>query len=179
MSLFPSDPDDWLNIRLDSIADLTDKLDECRFFLVLSRREKNREKFRWLLSAFFGAAYSYFEISALRAYIEYSNPETGQPLENAEALEVLRTYVTVFQDAKNPEYVKTGGKHPLVKKLYEYRRANTHHHPLLLMKVGDDVPREFHLGSVQGKGVPALEFCDLVIALMNELEAKLGWNVKS
>lgn len=171
---FTDDTEDWLNLLdLDAIADPSDKLSECEFFLELATQENNKDKFRWLISAFFGAAYSFFEINALRAYQSFHNPETGDPIENGEALETLRRYVRVRQDAKRPTYVKTAGQHEITKELYELRKGNTHHYPLPIMTSGKLIPENFHFGSLSGKGIPALAFCRQVILLIREVENEL------
>lgn len=169
-----SDTEDWLNLLdLDAIADPSDKLSECEYFLLLATQENDKDKFRWLVSAFFGAAYSFFEINALRAYQSFHNPETGDPIENEEALETLRRYVRVLQDAKRPTYVKTAGLHEITKELYELRRGNTHHYPLSIMISGSPLPENFHFGSLSGKGIPALAFCRQVMALIHEVKNEL------
>lgn len=168
------DTEDWLNLLdLGAIADPSDKLSECEFFLELATQENDKDKFRWLISAFFGAAYSFFEINALRAYQSFHNPETGDPIENEEALEILRRYVRVLQDAKRPTYVKTAGQHEITKELYELRKGNTHHYPLSIMTSGKQLPENFHFGRLSGKGIPALAFCRRVISLIREVENEL------
>lgn len=169
-----ADADDWLNLLdLDAVADLTDKLEECKYFFGLVSQENDRDKFRWLISAFFGAAYSYFEINALRAYYNFHDPRTGEPIKNEEALGALRRYVRVFQDAKRPTYVKTAGQHEITKQLYELRKRNTHHYPLAIMTTGGGGSENFHFGSLSGKGIPALAFCRQVISLIREVESEL------
>ena len=43
------DTEDWLNLLdLDAIADPSDKLAECEFFLELATQENDKDKFRWL-----------------------------------------------------------------------------------------------------------------------------------
>lgn len=169
-----ADTEDWLNLLdLDAIADPSDKSSECEYFLELATQENDKAKFRWLISAFFGAAYSFFEINAIQAYQSFHNPDTGDLIENEEALETLRRYVRVFQDAKRPTYVKTAGQHEITKELYELRKGNTHHYPLSIMTSGQRVPEDFHFGSMSGKGVPALAFCRQVMSLIHEVENKL------
>ncbi len=168
------DTEDWLNLLdLGAIADPSDKLSECEFFLELATQENDKDKFRWLISAFFAAAYSFFEINALRAYQSFHNPETGDPIENEEALETLRRYVRVHQNPKRPTYVKTAGRHEITKELYELRKGNTHHYPLSIMTSGKLLPENFHFGSLSGKGIPALAFCRQVISLIREVENEL------
>lgn len=171
---FSADTEDWLNLLdLDAIADPSDKSTECEYFLALATEEKDKDKFRWLISAFFGAAYSFFEINALRAYQSFHNPKTGDPIENQEAIETLRRYVRVFQDVKRPNFVKTAGQNEITIELYDLRKGNTHHYPLSIMTSGQLVPEDFHFGSLSGKGIPALAFCRKVMSLIREVENEL------
>ena len=80
------DSDNWLN-RWDmaSAPDLDDKLRECEFFFTLLSKESDRTKFRWLLSGFLNATYSFFESSALTAYFRYTDTD-GETYEDDEAL---------------------------------------------------------------------------------------------
>jgi len=152
--------EDLLNLLdLGAIADATDKLPECEYFLRLAAEEIDKDKFRWLISAFLGAAYSFFEICAIRGYQSFHNPETGDPIENEEVLEILRRYVQVSQNVNRPTYIKTMGQHKITKELYDIRKRNTHHHPLSIMTCGTQLPEDFHFGSLSGKGIPALAFC--------------------
>lgn len=169
-----SEFDDWLNLLdFEAIADVSDKVAECEYFLSLAAQEKEKDKFRWLISAFFGAAYSFFEIQALRAYHDFHNPQTGDPIENAEALASLRRYVRVVQDVKRPNYVKTSGQHDITKQLYELRKGNTHHFPLSIMTTNQELPEGFQFGSLSGKGFPALAFSRQVMSLIREVENEL------
>ena len=166
--------DDWLDLLdLEALADPSDKFSECEFFLALATEENDKNKFRWLISAFFGAAYSFFEINALRAYQNFCNPQTGEPIADEEVLKVLRSYVRVVQDAKKPAYVKTAGQHEITKELYELRKGNTHHYPLSIMTAGLPAPENFLFGRLSGKGTPALAFCRQVMLLIREVENEL------
>lgn len=168
------DVQEWQNLfELDAIADPSDKLAECQYFLELAVQESDKNKFRWLISAFFGAAYSFFEINALRAYQCFQNPETGNPIANDEALEVLRCYVTVKQDPRRPTYVKTSGQHEVTKALYALRRGNTHHFPLSLVTNGPQLPEDFCLGIPSANGRRALDFCRQVMLLIQRVESDL------
>jgi hypothetical protein len=171
---FSAERANWLNLLdLDAVADTSDKLSECEYFFSLATEESDRDKFRWLISAFFGAAYSFFEIHALRAYRSFHDPETGDPLKNEKALEILHRYVRVAQDAKRPNYVKTAGHHKTTRELYALRKGNTHHHPLSIMTSGGRLPEGFHFGSLSGNGVPALAFCREVMLLAREVENEM------
>jgi len=165
---------DWLDLLvLDSIAEPSDKVAECEFFLSLAKKEINPDKFRWLTSAFFGAAYSYFEITALRSYVEFQSPEDGAYIENAEALNVLRSHVRVFQNAKRPTFVKTAGYSEITKTLYDLRKQNIHHYPQSIMVEDESPPNGFYFGSLKGKGIHALNFCIQVMSTINEVEHEL------
>ncbi|PND36802.1 hypothetical protein C1O66_04120 [Paucibacter aquatile] len=104
-----STPQDILDrIDLSAIADPGDKIRECEFFLALASDESDLSRFRWLISAYLNAVYSYFETTALYAAVAFTDPESGEPIEDTEAVETLRNYVRVFQNEKKPYYVKTG-----------------------------------------------------------------------
>ncbi len=160
-------------IDMSAIAIPDDKINECEYYLKLASNEKDNDKFRWLISAFFNAAYSFFEITALSAYNAYNDPENGDPIEDGEALDAIRCYVRVFQNSKNPSFVKTSGLHEITEKLYDLRKENTHHYPLSIMKVGESVPEDFHFGYLKGEGTPALEFCREVMGIIFELNKEI------
>jgi len=165
---------EWFS-RLDfsAMEDAPNKLAECEFFFSLASQETDRAKFRWLVSAFFNAAYSYFEMSALRAHFAFTT-ETGDPLEDRVALNVLKEYVGVERSSKKSGYVKTLGRHPITKKLYDLRRRNTHHFPLSIMVTGTDLPEDFHFGHMQGEGASGLSFCRDVLSLIHQVQSKIS-----
>ncbi|MDD2685125.1 MAG: hypothetical protein PHY62_03090 [Gallionella sp.] len=170
----PLDDEDWLSLLdLSAIADPDDKYLECEYFLSVAANEANRECFRWQISAFFNAAYSYFETSALSAYFSFTDPETGEPVEDAQALDVLRKYVKIFRNEKKPNFVKTAGFNPITERLYELRKANTHHVPMSIMAAGPSLPEDFHFGNMIGKGTPVLAFCRDAMALIRAVQQEL------
>lgn len=72
----PFEFDDWLNLLdMDAIADPNDKIVECEYFLEFASAEPNVQRFRWLISAFFGAAYSFFEISGTECLSRLHRPK--------------------------------------------------------------------------------------------------------
>jgi hypothetical protein len=165
---------DWINkIDFSAIADRHDKLAECAYFISLAETEQDRSKFRWLISAFLNAAYSYFETSALWAYVACTDPDTGLPIENTQAVEILKKYVSVKQRSKDPYYVTTAGCHVITEQLYKFRQANTHHYALSIMEAGPSLPEDFHFGSERENGTPALALCrnamDLIRGVHEEL----------
>ncbi len=168
------DFDDFLDrFDIEAIEDPSNKIAECEYFLGLASVEKDRMRFRWLISAFFGAAYSFFEMSALHAHFAFTAPDTGESIEDLEALAILRNYVVVVQEKNRPSYVKTAGKHPISKKLYELRRANTHHHPLAIMAAGSALPDDFQFGNMKGDGPPVLAFCHEAMSLIRQVQSEL------
>jgi len=165
--------DDWINLLdMSAIADPFDKIAECQYFLDLASQEADVEHFRWLVSAFFAAAYSYFEISALSSFHAYTDPQ-GDPVEDSDALEVLRRYVTVSRNTKNPSFVKTGGNHEITIQLYEFRKRNTHHFPMSIMTTSPEIPEDFQFGRIRGQGKPALAFCRTAMALIRQVHQEL------
>lgn len=160
-------------LDLDAIADPGDKIRECEFFLGLASIEMDRTRFRWLVSAYLNAVYSYFETTALYASVSFTDPQTGDPIVDSEAVEKLRAYVRIFQNEKKPYYVKTGGLHPIIARLYEVRKAATHHFPLAIMAAGPNLPEDFHLGNMRGEGEPLLALCREALAVVKQVQAEI------
>ncbi|MBS3952186.1 MAG: hypothetical protein KGZ88_04475 [Methylomicrobium sp.] len=170
----PNKFDSWLDlIDLDAIADPDDKIAECEYFFTLASTETNVQHFRWLISAFFGAAYSYFEIRAMWAFHGFSDPSTGESVEDSEALVILRRYVNIIQNPKNPRFIKTSGSHPITMKLYELRKGNTHHYPLTIKRTGKNLPEDFYFGYKRNNGTPVFAFCKELMSLINNVQAML------
>lgn len=170
----------WLDldlVDLDAVPEPLDKVKECQFFLGLAEHELDPQRFRWLTSAFFGAAYSFFEIAALNAHQRFFHPDTGEPLKDEDTLKFLRQYVVVKQDNKRPSFVKTAGRHHITRKLYDLRRTNTHYEPLSIMRTTDDLPGGFHFGILTGTGTPALAFCREVMVLIDRVATELQENL--
>jgi hypothetical protein len=169
-----SSPNDILDcLDLEAIADPGDKIRECEFFLGLASYESDRVRFRWLISAYLNAVYSFFETTALYASVAFADPTSGEPIEDTEAVEKLRIYVRVAQNVKNPYYVKTAGLHPVIARLYEVRKAATHHFPLSIMAAGPNLPEDFHFGSMKGQGEPLLALCRNALAVIRQVQAEL------
>jgi len=169
------DLNSWLSRwDIEAVPDLDDKVRECEFFFDSLSAETNRNKFRWLASAFLNAAYSFFESTALTAYFRYTDPESGEPYEDQEGLAVLRRHVKVAQSANNPNFVKTTGLTPITKQLYEFRKKSTHHFPLSIMATGPALPEDFHFGSMQNEGVPVMPLCREALALIRTVYAEIN-----
>lgn len=168
------DIEDWLNRwDMESVPNFDDKLRECEFFFSLLLKESDRSRFRWLLSGFLNATYSFFESSALTAHFRFTDPD-GETYEDDEALNILRRHVKVVQDKKNPNFVKTAGLSPLTKKLYEIRKKSTHHFSLSIMAAGPSLPDDFHLGNMKGEGIPIVPLCREALELVRELYAAIN-----
>jgi hypothetical protein len=166
--------DDWIDLLdLEALAEPSDKVNEAEYFLDLASKEVDVQRFRWLISAFFGAAYSFFETSALAAFHGFTNPETGGAIADDKALEVLRRYVKIVQNIKNPYFVKTGGLHPITAQLYELRKRNTHYYPMSIMAAGPSLPIDFQFGNLMGHGTPALAFCRESMSLIRTVQTEL------
>lgn len=161
-------------VDLSAIADPGDKVRECEYFLALASVECDRNRFRWLISAYLNAVYSFFETSALRACMGITDPKTGEPVGDADALETLRAYVNVSQNGKNPHFVKTGGLDPVIQRLYKIRAAATHHFPLSIMAAGPSLPEDFHFGDLRGRGEPILSLCRQACAVVKRIETELN-----
>lgn len=161
-----------INIDLTAIVEPEDKLDEAAFFFEQASREVNRDQFRWLISAFFNAAYSFFETAALHACHAYTNSD-GDTEPDEQALAVLRKYVTVKPEKKKPYFIKTSGVHTITKQLYDLRKQHTHHAPVPIMAAGPSLPQDYQFGYLINEGRPALRFCQEVLDLMHEVQSEL------
>lgn len=160
-------------VDLSAIANPHDKVAECEYFLELASHESNVSQFRWLISAFLNSAYSFFEISALAAFLALTDPQTGETVEDSAALDTLARYVAISRNRKKPMYVKTSGTHTVTKQLYEFRRRNTHYFPMSIMAAGASLPEDFHFGHITGTGEPALAFCRTAMALISQVQHEL------
>ncbi|WP_049772888.1 hypothetical protein [Nitrosococcus watsonii] len=127
---------------------------------------------KWILGAFLNACYGYLEFKAAYLHYSFSNPETGKPVEDWEALDVMRKYVKVFQQ-KNSGFVKTSGLSELTTKLYKFRNRSTHDGGIEIMQVGSNLPKDFHIGHITGQGTPAIEFCTETLECLVMLDDQL------
>ena len=64
------------NIDMSAVPLPDDKFKECEYFLELAKCAEDRDEFRWLLSAFLGAAYSYLETKAQNLCNRYYDEQT-------------------------------------------------------------------------------------------------------
>lgn len=168
------DIDDWLNRwDMQAVPDFDDKLRECEFFFELLSKETDRSKFRWLLSGFLNATYSFFESSALTAHFRYTDSD-GEPCKDDEGLSVLQRHIKVVQSSKKPNFVKTTGLTPLTAQLYEIRKKCTHHFPLSIMATGPSLPQDFQLGNMKGQGTPVMPFCRDALELIQSVYAEIN-----
>jgi hypothetical protein len=101
-------------------------------------------------------------------------PETGEPIADDEALEKLRVYVNVSTNAKNPCFVKTSGLNPALQRQYKVRAAAAHQFPLSIVAAGQNLPEDYHFGSLRGEGEPILELCREALKVVRGLDKKLS-----
>ena len=170
------DPDELRNFMLtvdvSSAAAQDDKADECKFFLELARAETDRSRFRWLVSAFLSASYSFFDQAAYWACIAQIDESTGEDAADEVLLSAVLEHIDVTQNKKYASYVKTTASNGVLQRLYELRHQNTHRSSLSIMCAGQSLPEDFHLGWELGKGMPLLEFCDQVMIEIGQLRFK-------
>jgi hypothetical protein len=159
------------SIDMAAIPLPNDKFKECEYFLGLAERTEDRDEFRWLLSAFLGAAYSYLETKAQSLCNRYYDEQSDAMIPDEEGLEVLRNHVRIFQDKKKPNYVKTSGKGLLLKQLYEHRKENIHNYSLPITTISTSVPEGYGIGAHPEKAIPALKLCRDALDLFRELES--------
>jgi hypothetical protein len=169
------DLNDWFTRwDMEAVPDLDDKVRECEFFFNALSIEINRNRFRWLVSAFLNAAYSFFESTALTSYFRFTDPENGESYEDAEGLAILRMHVKVLQNAKKPDFVKTAGLTPLTQQLYEFRKKSTHHFPLSIMATGTSLPEGFQFGNLRDEGVPVMPLCREALTLIRTVYGEIN-----
>lgn len=171
----PSSKLDWYLDRLDitAIENAANKVEECRFFLGLASIEADRAKFRWLLSAFLNAAYSYFEMAALEAYFRFCDQD-GNPFADEQTLAALEPHVKADKTGKTgKERVKTLAVSPLAQQLFKIRTGNTHHFPLSIMEAGPALPEGFEIGRMRGEGISALAFGREVMELVERVQRQI------
>lgn len=175
MSTTSSSPNNILaHIDFAAMPAPGDKVRECHFFLELASDEKDRSKFRWLVSAYLNAVYSYFETTVLWHSVSFTNPETGEPIVDVEAIDKLRPYVDVHRRKKDPYRVKTTAVHPVIVEIAKVRNAATHCLPLSIMETGPNLPDDYHFGSARGEGKPVLALCRAALDVIKQVQAELG-----
>lgn len=108
------------------------------------------------------------------AYERYIDPVTNEPIDDEESLEILREYIRVLRNERNPQFVKTAGVHPTLVKLYEFRKRNTHYYPLLIRANGKNLPDDFIFEEAQGQSTPVLHFCNEVLDILSSIEERIG-----
>src|SRR5690554_6130577 len=161
-------------IDLASIPLPDDKLEECSFFFKALSTEPDRKRFRWFVSAFLNAAYSFFESEALTAHFRFFNPDDGALYPDQSGVTTLRKHVKVKQIKTNPEYVSTQGKSVIAKKLYQIRNKNVHCGSLIITSVGESLPDDFRIKTSSNESVPAVVFCSETLQLINDIYSEIN-----
>lgn len=169
------DLNDWLSRwDMEAVAGFDDKVKECEFFYSLLSSETDRNRFRWLVSAFLNSAYSFFESTALIAHFWITDPVSGDSHPDHERLKILKKYVKVSQRKNNPNFVDTQGLAPITKSLYKFRKENTHHFPLSIMAAGPNLPEDFHFGSMKNEGTPVVPLCREALELVKKVFSEIN-----
>ena len=135
------------------IPDTWDTLEKCEYFLKLASREVKTPQFSWLISAFLEAAYSFFNVFAIRA-MHWLVDCDGQTWQDDEAFEELSCIVRI--DSKGPFGVTTSlaPYSPLiVRHLYKFHERYTQHFPLAILTGGPKMPEDFRFGGFHSKRV--------------------------
>lgn len=165
--------DKWLDIKLDDIPDPLDKLLECKYFFRLLEVEVERDNFRWLMSAFLSAAYSFFETANFYAQKRYSDEVSSVDVGCEEMLGILKNYVFLREKGKGDKRFSTSGMMPLIKQLYDLRHLNTHRSAFSIKTNGVNLPGDFVIGFVASDDVSAIEFCKKIITIMENVSDRL------
>lgn len=158
------------DIDCSAVPLLDDKIKECHYFYDLLSNECDRNRFRWLLGAFFNSCYGYLEDKASYLHYGHCDPDSGEPIADEQGLEALCKHVQVFKNKKSG-FIKTAGFSDLMKVLYKFRNISTHDGGVGILTIGEDLPTDFHIGIRKSESTPALELCMEVLSLFSELES--------
>lgn len=147
--------------------DITDKLNECRYFLALMKGTTDWAQFRWLTSAYLNAAHSAMDWLAWGVHHAWFDDE-GDPHTSEKALQALSPYMKA--EERNGKFYSEP-RHTLLKELStKYRKMTAHVGPLSIKpeKVADAGEFLFRDG-----GKPVLAFGEQVLELLVKIQQEV------
>jgi hypothetical protein len=148
--------------------EITDKLDECRFFLTLMKRTKDWPRFRWLTSAYLNAARAALDWLAFRAHYAWFDDE-GEPEADQRAVQALRKYLDLKHQIKSGK-VYAHPRVPLLRDLCRHRTITAHEGPLTIKPEKVSTPKQFVF---RDGGQPVIKFADDVLDLLVQIQEEL------
>lgn len=160
---------------LSAFPDLNDKARECNYFLSLAAASINKDHFRWAISAFLTASYSYFEVLALKAFKDCELLAEGRYLINDCVLDVLNQFVTFKESTKKPMHLHKKIHCETMKRLKELRNQNAHHLPLRIRcDEAQFNPSMCNFGYMKDESDNVLVFCGKVMKIIDDIEAQVN-----
>jgi len=153
---------------------LDNKLQECHFFLSLLKSEPDRLKFSWLLGAFLNSCYGYLEDKAAYYHEAFFDPDTHEQIIDLNSVKTLKKYINISKKKiRGVEHIKTSGKSELTNTLYKLRNSSTHDGGIEVIKLGNNTPNNFYIGSRHSEKINAIPFCQDIIDFFEKLEKEL------
>jgi len=144
--------------------EITDKLDECRFFMNMMKRNTNWNEFRWLTSAFLNGARSALDWLAYGVYYSSIDNE-GEFYTNDKASQILSKYISIKHEIKTGK-VYASPINSILKELCIHRRVTAHQDSIRIKPEIVSNPEEFifHDG---GKHI--IKFGEKVLILLENI----------
>ena len=149
--------------------DVTDKIEECRYFLDLMTRTTDWNQFRWLTSAFLNAARATLDCFAMSAHYAIQGDGPFEMESDDDAIATLRKYLAIKQEKKTGK-VYVSPLDPLLKDLCDHRRVTAHEGSLWIKpeSVTNVQQFEFALGDT-----PVVPFAKDVLGLLTSIQREL------
>jgi hypothetical protein len=162
-----------LPISLEGIVghgtfEVTDKLDECRFFLNLMKRTKDWARFRWLTSAYLNAARAALDWLAFSVYYARTDDE-GEIRADREAIEKLEKYL-ILKRVPSSGKVYASPRDPTLRELCKHRKVTAHEGPLAIRPEKVTGPEEFVF---RDGGQRVIRFADHVLKVLSKIQHEL------
>lgn len=161
-----------LHIRIDLSGivahgplEITDKLNECKYFINLMKQNTNWDEFRWLTSAFLNGARSALDWLAYAVYNSRIDEE-GEFYPNESARDKLNKYIYIKQEIKTKKVYATP-KNRLLKDLCEHRKITAHQDSLHIKPEEVSKPTDF-IFVKDGKNV--IDFSEKVLSLLYSIQ---------
>ncbi len=160
----------WIEVDLEGIVvhgplEITDKLNECRFFLGLMKGSRDWAQFRWLTSACLNAARAALDWLAWSAYYTWSHTEVDF-VADRQAIERLSKYLVLKRVVKTGK-VYASPRDPLLRELCDHRRVTAHEGPLAIKPEKVASPQEF---AFRDGGKRVIPFCQTVMKLLTRMQ---------
>ncbi len=148
--------------------EITDKLDECRFFLRMMNRTKDWARFRWLTSAYLNAARAALDWLAYSVHYAWFDDD-GEQRPDRKAMDALMKHLDLKREVKTGK-VYASPKIPLLRELCRHRSVTAHEGPLTIKPEKVSSPRQFVF---RDGGQPVISFAEDVLDLLVKIQREL------